>query len=80
MAQSQRCGNEPRRPSSCNLANLLIAKGGGNQQHIGHPSTLSRYAPAGQKVGLVAARRSGLLRGGVGLKLLDEDMAKELKK
>jgi len=38
--------------------------GGGNQQHIGHPSTVSRYAPPGQKVGLVAARRTGLLRGG----------------
>ena len=37
--------------------------GGGNHQHIGHPSTLSRFAPPGQKVGLVAARRTGLLRG-----------------
>jgi len=37
--------------------------GGGNHQHIGHPSTVSRYAPPGQKVGLVAARRTGLLRG-----------------
>ena len=24
--------------------------GGGNQQHIGHPSTVSRFAPPGQKV------------------------------
>lgn len=38
--------------------------GGGNQQHIGHPSTVSRYAPHGQKVGLIAARRTGLIRGG----------------
>merc|ERR1711943_115936 len=37
--------------------------GGGNHQHIGHPSTVSRYAPPGQKVGLIAARRTGLLRG-----------------
>jgi len=37
--------------------------GGGNHQHIGHASTVSRYAPAGQKVGLIAARRTGLLRG-----------------
>eukprot|EP00923_Selenidium_pygospionis_P056327 GHVN01098256.1.p1 GENE.GHVN01098256.1~~GHVN01098256.1.p1 ORF type:complete len:258 (+),score=37.81 GHVN01098256.1:81-854(+) len=37
--------------------------GGGNHQHIGHPSTVSRYAPAGQKVGLIAAKRTGLLRG-----------------
>lgn len=37
--------------------------GGGNHQHIGAPSTVSRYAPAGQKAGLIAARRTGLLRG-----------------
>jgi len=37
--------------------------GGGNQQHIGHPSTLSRAAPAGQKSGLIAARRTGKIRG-----------------
>jgi large subunit ribosomal protein L8e len=38
--------------------------GGGNHQHIGFPSTKSRYASAGQKVGLIAARRTGKLRGG----------------
>ena len=38
--------------------------GGGNHQHIGHPSTTSRHAPPGQKVGLIAARRTGRLRGG----------------
>ncbi|CAD8105521.1 unnamed protein product [Paramecium primaurelia] len=54
--------------------------GGGNQQHIGHPSTLSRYAPPGQKVGLVAARRSGLLRGGAQLKQMDEDLAAQQAK
>ncbi|KAL1995287.1 hypothetical protein VTN49DRAFT_1474 [Thermomyces lanuginosus] len=37
--------------------------GGGNHQHIGKASTVSRYAPQGQKVGLIAARRTGLLRG-----------------
>eukprot|EP01129_Flabellula_baltica_P017598 TRINITY_DN97_c0_g1_i1.p1 TRINITY_DN97_c0_g1~~TRINITY_DN97_c0_g1_i1.p1 ORF type:complete len:268 (-),score=58.32 TRINITY_DN97_c0_g1_i1:79-882(-) len=37
--------------------------GGGNHQHIGHPSTVRRDAPAGQKVGLIAARRTGLFRG-----------------
>jgi len=37
--------------------------GGGNHQHIGHPSTVSRYAVPGQKVGLIAARRTGLIRG-----------------
>lgn len=37
--------------------------GGGNHQHIGHAATVSRYAPPGQKVGLIAARRTGRLRG-----------------
>jgi len=37
--------------------------GGGNHQHIGFPSTVSRYAVPGQKVGLIAARRTGLIRG-----------------
>ncbi len=37
--------------------------GGGNHQHIGHPSTISKHAPPGQKVGLIAARRTGLKRG-----------------
>lgn len=38
--------------------------GGGNHQHMGHPSTVSRNSPPGAKVGHVGARRSGLLRGG----------------
>nr|WCZ58714.1 60S ribosomal protein L8 [Seculamonas ecuadoriensis] len=38
--------------------------GGGNHQHVGHPTTVRRNAPAGQKVGLIAARRTGRLRGG----------------
>jgi len=37
--------------------------GGGNHQHIGHASTVARDSSAGQKVGLIAARRTGLLRG-----------------
>ncbi|KAF7547367.1 hypothetical protein G7Z17_g7771 [Cylindrodendrum hubeiense] len=37
--------------------------GGGNHQHIGKASTISRYAAKGQKAGLIAARRTGLLRG-----------------
>ena len=37
--------------------------GGGNHQHIGHASTVSRFAPPGQKVGLIATRRTGRLRG-----------------
>ncbi|CAO1629347.1 unnamed protein product [Sympodiomycopsis kandeliae] len=40
--------------------------GGGNHQHIGHASTVARDAPAGQKAGLIAARRTGLIRGTVG--------------
>ena len=36
----------------------------GNQQHIGKPSTIKRDTPAGRKVGLIAARRTGRLRGG----------------
>merc|ERR1711884_717214 len=37
--------------------------GGGNHQHIGKPSTVSKYRPAGRKVGLIATRRTGRLRG-----------------
>merc|ERR1711957_942195 len=38
--------------------------GGGNRQHVGHPTTTRRDAPRGQKCGLIAARRTGLIRGG----------------
>jgi large subunit ribosomal protein L8e len=38
--------------------------GGGNQQHLGKPSTVRRDIPHGRKVGLIAARRTGRLRGG----------------
>jgi len=38
--------------------------GGGNHQHVGHPTTCYRGAPPGMKVGLIAARRTGLLKGG----------------
>ncbi|CUM64952.1 uncharacterized protein PRCAT00002570001 [Priceomyces carsonii] len=37
--------------------------GGGNHQHIGKASTIKRGAVPGQKAGLIAARRTGLLRG-----------------
>merc|ERR1739845_159496 len=37
--------------------------GGGNHQHIGKASTIGRSKPAGKKVGLIAARRTGRLRG-----------------
>ncbi|UZJ54029.1 hypothetical protein CBS101457_003349 [Exobasidium rhododendri] len=39
--------------------------GGGNHQHIGKASTVPRFAPPGQKAGLIAARRTGLIRGTV---------------
>jgi len=37
--------------------------GGGNHQHIGKASTVKRSASAGRKVGLIAARRTGRIRG-----------------
>jgi len=37
--------------------------GGGNHQHIGHASTVRRDSPPGAKVGLIAARRTGRLKG-----------------
>merc|ERR1712205_179136 len=37
--------------------------GGGNHQHVGHASTIRRDRSAGTKVGLIAARRTGRLRG-----------------
>jgi large subunit ribosomal protein L8e len=37
--------------------------GGGNHQHVGHPTTVGRDTPHGRKVGLVAARRTGRIRG-----------------
>jgi len=39
--------------------------GGGNHQHLGTPSTIARRRPAGQKVGLIAARRTGRRLGRV---------------
>ena len=38
--------------------------GGGNHQHVGHPTTIRRDVSRGKKVGLIAARRTGLIRGG----------------
>lgn len=42
--------------------------GGGNHQHIGKASTIKRNAVSGQKAGLIAARRTGLLRGSAKVK------------
>ena len=38
--------------------------GGGNHQHVGHPTTAGRATVPGQKVGLIAARRTGQKKGG----------------
>ncbi|XP_065093716.1 large ribosomal subunit protein uL2-like [Ochlerotatus camptorhynchus] len=40
--------------------------GGGNHQHIGKASTVKRGTPPGCTVGLIAARRTGRIRGGKG--------------
>merc|ERR1712046_162445 len=37
--------------------------GGGNQQHLGKPGTIGRMVSAGAKVGQIAARRTGRLKG-----------------
>ncbi|KAG0442659.1 60S ribosomal protein L8 [Dictyocoela muelleri] len=37
--------------------------GGGNFQHIGHPSTVSKHTPINARVGLVGARRTGKKKG-----------------
>jgi len=50
--------------------------GGGNHQHIGKPSTVSRFKSPGRKVGLIAARRTGRIRGGKG----DADKKEKEKK
>jgi len=43
--------------------------GGGNHQHIGHPSTVSRRSPPGQKAGLIAARRTGIRKTKITLRM-----------
>lgn len=43
--------------------------GGGNHQRAGIPTTVARMTPAGRKCGLIAARRSGRLKGGIKAKL-----------
>jgi large subunit ribosomal protein L8e len=37
--------------------------GGGNHQHVGHPTTVKRDKAPGAKVGQIAARRTGIQRG-----------------
>ena len=51
--------------------------GGGNQQHIGKPSTIRRDIPHGRKAGLIAARRTGRLRGGAKKKIDVENIVKK---
>merc|ERR1719199_779362 len=52
--------------------------GGGNHQHIGHPSTVRGDKAHGRKVGLIAARRTGRLTGGKATAAIAEK-AKEKK-
>lgn len=48
---------------------------GGNHQHLGRSATVSRFAPPGRKVGKIAARRTGLVRGGTGeKKIIEQDL------
>jgi large subunit ribosomal protein L8e len=47
--------------------------GGGNHQHIGKASTVRRDCSAGKKVGLIAARRTGRLRGTSVVKAKDKE-------
>lgn len=37
--------------------------GGGNHQHIGHPTTISKHTPPNGRVGLISARRTGIKKG-----------------
>ena len=52
-------------PKVCGVAMNPVEHphGGGNHQHIGHPSTVRRDSVPGQKVGLIAARRTGQQHG-----------------
>jgi len=45
--------------------------GGGNHQHVGKATTVRRDTSHGRKVGLIAARRTGRLRGGKALQKED---------
>ena len=56
-------GDDGKAPGQIEHEKLLgIA---GNHQHIGKPSTRSRGTCPGKKVGLIAARRTGRIRGRV---------------
>lgn len=48
--------------------------GGGNHKHLGKPGTINRFASSGQKVGLIAARRTGLIRGTKKVKFTPESI------
>merc|ERR1719237_1998103 len=52
------------RVRGCAMNPVEHPHGGGNHQHVGHPTTTARSTVPGQKVGLIAARRTGILRGG----------------
>ena len=46
--------------------------GGGNHQHVGHATTIKRLAVPGQKVGQIAARRTGRKTGSSFVRQNDE--------
>ena len=60
---SSKCLSSPVQVRGVAMNPVEHPHGGGNHQHIGHASTVRRDAPPGQKVGLIAARRTGRLKG-----------------
>jgi large subunit ribosomal protein L2 len=44
------------------MASVNHPFGGGRHQHPGKPTTTSRNAPPGRKVGLIAAKKTGTKR------------------
>lgn len=61
--------NEWPKVRGCAMNPVEHPHGGGNHQHVGHPTTVRRIDPAGKKVGLIAARRTGRISG---KKVIDE--------
>merc|ERR1712217_285313 len=55
--------NQCSKPDEPTTNSVEHPHGGGNHQHIGKPSTVRRDASPGKKVGLIAARRTGRIRG-----------------
>jgi len=47
------------------MASPFHPHGGGRHQHPGHPTSISRRAPPGAKIGLIAPRKTGRTKGRV---------------